>query len=273
MQRSFDISPLGRPLSAFRQSCPGTQRCTPCFPSQPPFSVLPRVASAQEASPNRLQRKEALSGPWQALCGGSKRVDRVGGPLLAGRSASRGTSLLGQRLLWNMTPFAGPSRDAPGGSHTLEEIAPLQDAGSPMRVPGQVGDAEPQKAGRGRRSRRNQQSPGGPQSLAGSGDARPTKSSFKGQKKAEPTLRPGDAGGGGPGGARAAEAPVEADAGMADRREGGESAVDEFVEVAEIGAPFGVKGWLRAKPITDAPEERLGTPGTRSVRYPAPGFP
>jgi hypothetical protein len=37
----------------------------------------------------------------------------------------------------------------------------------------------------------------------------------------------------------------------------------EFVEVGVVGAPHGVRGEMKVQPLTDFPEERLGTPGTR----------
>ena len=37
----------------------------------------------------------------------------------------------------------------------------------------------------------------------------------------------------------------------------------EFVEVGVVGAPHGVRGEVKVQPLTDFPQDRLGTPGTR----------
>lgn len=272
-------------MSALLRSGPGAQRLSLPFPSQSRAAVRRRAARAVKDSPSVLQCVQSLSAPWQAInagsegpqgmIGGSEGRGQVHGTLLGGKMALRGTGPSKPRRTASTTTFAGPSREAPSGSHPLQGIAPLQDAESPTRdagspardagsPPGVPGDAEPQRTGRGRRSRRNQQRPGEPQSPGVPGKARPVKT-VEGRSDNEPTQ--GHAGGG-LGGVRAAEDAAEAGVGLASEAEGEESSAADFVEVAEIGAPFGVKGWLRAKPITDAPEERLGTPGARSVRYP-----
>lgn len=40
---------------------------------------------------------------------------------------------------------------------------------------------------------------------------------------------------------------------------------DGWVEVGRIGPPHGVRGEMKVQPLTDFPEDRLGTPGPRSV--------
>lgn len=40
-------------------------------------------------------------------------------------------------------------------------------------------------------------------------------------------------------------------------------AAGEWVEIGVVGAPHGVRGEFKVQPLTDFPEERLGTPGTR----------
>lgn len=38
---------------------------------------------------------------------------------------------------------------------------------------------------------------------------------------------------------------------------------EEWVEVGRVGPPHGVRGEFKVQPLTDFPEERLGTPGPR----------
>eukprot|EP00884_Botryococcus_braunii_P022951 jgi/Botrbrau1/933/Bobra.0167s0044.1 len=50
--------------------------------------------------------------------------------------------------------------------------------------------------------------------------------------------------------------------------EDGEEQPDDadLVEIGVLGAPFGVKGQIRVKAITDSPEQRLGVPGLRFIQ-------
>ena len=39
--------------------------------------------------------------------------------------------------------------------------------------------------------------------------------------------------------------------------------LQEWVEVGVVGPPHGLDGSVKIKPLTDFPQERLGTPGIR----------
>ena len=44
----------------------------------------------------------------------------------------------------------------------------------------------------------------------------------------------------------------------------------EWIEVGVVGPPHGVRGEMKVQPLTDFPEDRLGTPGMRWLQPPAP---
>ncbi|PRW59657.1 Ribosome maturation factor [Chlorella sorokiniana] len=45
---------------------------------------------------------------------------------------------------------------------------------------------------------------------------------------------------------------------------------EDWVEIGKVGPPHGVRGEFKVQPLTDFPEERLGTPGPRWLQAPAP---
>ncbi|KAL4859239.1 Ribosome maturation factor RimM [Chlorella vulgaris] len=65
-------------------------------------------------------------------------------------------------------------------------------------------------------------------------------------------------------------APAVEDSTVAGDEDESQEDEEEWVEVGKIGPPHGVRGEMKVQPLTDFPEDRLGTPGPRWIQAPAP---